>query len=203
MLIPQTVRSTAYALLLLLLCLAMPAWADFQAGLDAHKRGDYKAALHELRPLAERGDAVSQFQLGTMYDSGKGVPQDYVTARQWYEKAANQGDALAQLMLGAIYYDGRGVPKDYGQALRWLNLAANQGNPLAQIKLGLMLSEGALKGGRGAAQDLVRAHMWVNLYTANGNASAAELRDAIAKHMTVAQIAEAQKMAREWTPKTR
>ncbi len=39
------------------LMLATPAWADFQAGLDAHKRGDYETAMKEFRALAEQGDA--------------------------------------------------------------------------------------------------------------------------------------------------
>ena len=50
-------------------------------------------------------------------------------------------------------------------------------------------------------QDYVRAHMWFNLSAAQGNQDAAKNRDNIAKRMTPAQIAEAQKLAREWQPK--
>lgn len=39
--------------------LLAPAWADFQAGLDAVERGDYDTALKEWRPLAEQGDATA------------------------------------------------------------------------------------------------------------------------------------------------
>ncbi len=56
--------------------LATPTWADFQAGRDAYKRGDYDTALKEWRPLAEQGDAQAQFQLGVKYDEGQGVAQD-------------------------------------------------------------------------------------------------------------------------------
>ena len=51
----------------LVLALALPATvlaADFQAGLEAYKRGDYATALEELRPLAEQSDAGAQYTLG-------------------------------------------------------------------------------------------------------------------------------------------
>ncbi|MCH7615541.1 MAG: hypothetical protein IH978_07385 [Nitrospinae bacterium] len=34
------------------LILATPAWADFQAGVNAYERGDYETALAEFRPSA-------------------------------------------------------------------------------------------------------------------------------------------------------
>ena len=61
-----------------------------------------------------------------LYDNGRGVPQDYVKARGWYEKAAAQGNAWAQHNLGVLYDNGRGVPQDYVKAYMWLDLAAAQ-----------------------------------------------------------------------------
>lgn len=55
--------------------------------------------------------------------------------------------------------------------------------------------------GQGVRQDFVQAHMWYNLSAADGEKRAAEARDALAKQMTPAQIAEAQRLAREWKPK--
>jgi len=49
--------------------------------------------------------------------------------------------------------------------------------------------------------DYVRAHMWFSLSAAQGDQDAAKYRDHVAKLMTPAQIAEAQKLAREWQPK--
>ena len=52
-------------LLAILLAYSANAYsADFQAGLDAYKSGDYATALKEWRPLAEQGDASAQFALG-------------------------------------------------------------------------------------------------------------------------------------------
>ena len=115
------------ALVLSFVCLAMPAWADFQSGMDAADRGNYETALREWRPLAEQGDAYAQHNLGVLYANGQGVPEDYVQARQWYEKAAAQGRPESQFYLGVLYANGQGVPQDFVQAHMWYNLAAAHG----------------------------------------------------------------------------
>ncbi|HEV8329150.1 MAG TPA: tetratricopeptide repeat protein [Nitrospiraceae bacterium] len=184
------------AVVLSIVCLAVPARADYKAGEDAFNRGDFATALRKWRPLAEQGDALAQYNLGVLYRKGRGVPQDDVQARQWYEKAAAQGQAKAQYNLGTLYLNGGGVPKDYQQALRWFRMAADQGEALAQTKIGIMYDDG-----QGVPHDFVQAHKWYNLAATNGDKPAAELRDALAKQMTPAQIAEAQQLAREWKPK--
>src|SRR5713226_6618463 len=151
------------ALVLLIVCLTMPAWADFKAGEDAYHRGDYATALREWQPLAEQGHAVAQYNLGLLYANGQGVTKDDAKARQWYEKAATQGHAEAQVNLGILLVYARGGPQDYKMAVYWLRLSANQGNDLAQRKLGLMYERGD-----GVPQDYVRAYMWYSLGTANG-----------------------------------
>ena len=50
--------------------------ADWQAGLDADKKGDYKTAFNEWKPLAEQGDASAQFSLANMYHNGRGTLKD-------------------------------------------------------------------------------------------------------------------------------
>ena len=55
--------------------------------------------------------------------------------------------------------------------------------------------------GEDVSQDDVTAHMWFNLAAASGFSEAARNRDTLARQMTSAQIAEAQKLAREWKPK--
>lgn len=183
-------------LVLSILCLAAPAWADFQAGMTANDREDYATALREWQPLAEQGDALAQYNLGLLYRKGRGVPQDDVQARKWYAKAAAQGLAKAQFSLGTLYFNGEGGPKDYQQALRWFRLAADQGEALAQTKIAIMYDDG-----EGVPQDKVQAYKWFSLAATNGDKPAPMLRDLLAKEMTPAQIAEAQKLASEWKPK--
>lgn len=182
-------------LVLSILCIDSPAWADFQAGMDANNREDYSAALREWRPLAEQGDALAQYNLGVLYRKGRGVPQDDVQARQWFAKSAAQGQAKAQFNLGTLYFNGEGVPKDYQQALRWLRLAADQGEALAQTKIAIMYDHG-----QGVPKNIVQAHKWYSLAATNGDKPANLLRDSLANQMTPAQIAEAQKLAQDWKP---
>lgn len=116
------------SLMLLLIAAALPALADFQAGLDAFQKGDYMTAAKEWRPLAEDGDPGSQFNLGLLYLDGHGVPQSYAEAVTWFRRAAEQDYAPAQHNLGAMYGTGQGVKRDYIQAYKWLNLCAAKGN---------------------------------------------------------------------------
>ncbi|MEE2933713.1 MAG: tetratricopeptide repeat protein, partial [Pseudomonadota bacterium] len=141
---------------------------------------------------AEQGDAFAQFRLGMMYDQGRGVPQDDKTAVKWYRLAAEQGDASAQYNLGLMYRDGYGVPQDDKIAVKWFRLAAEQGDASAQSNLGVMYGFGL-----GVIQDHIYAHMWGNIAALNGNELGAKLRGEFEKKMTPAQIAEAQKLARE------
>jgi TPR repeat protein len=124
---------------------------------------------------------------------------DYPTAVRLFLDLAEMGYPGAQFQLGFLYRRGDGVRQDYAEALKWFQLAANQGNVWAQSNLGFMYRDG-----EGVPQDYVKAHMWFNLASAAAPGTSrgdyAEYRDELAKKMSQAQIAEAQKLAREWKP---
>ncbi len=107
------------------------AWADWDDGVAAYAAGDYATAYREWFPLAERGDAKAQYNLGVIHANGKGVPKNYAEAVKWYRKAAEYGHAGAQFGLGSGYFLGRGVPEDYIKAYMWLSLANGQGHEKA------------------------------------------------------------------------
>jgi TPR repeat protein len=69
------------------------------------------------------------FVLGSMYEDGKGVAQDYGEARDWYEKAADAGNLNAMFNLGQLYLKGQGVDQDYGKAREWFQKSADGGDP--------------------------------------------------------------------------
>lgn len=120
-------RSTPW-LVALITCTALPLAADFAAGLAAYQKGDYVTALKEWRPLAEAGDAPSQYNLGILYLDGHGVPQSPAEAVKWFKRSADQDYTEAQHDLGALYGSGQGVKRDYVQAYKWLNICAAKGN---------------------------------------------------------------------------
>ncbi|MDC4287922.1 SEL1-like repeat protein, partial [Acinetobacter baumannii] len=52
--------------------------------------------IEEIKSIALQGNADAQVKLGLLYIQGLGVPQDYILARQWFEKAAKQGNRDAE-----------------------------------------------------------------------------------------------------------
>jgi TPR repeat protein len=117
---------------------------------------------------------------------------------KWYRLAAEQGYAFAQYDLGVMYDKGEGVLKDYPQAVKWYRLAAEQDYVEAQIHLGVMYANG-----QGVSKDYVLAYMWSDLGAVAGDDTARKNRSDLATKMTPAQIAEAQKLSREWKPTPR
>jgi hypothetical protein len=180
------------------------AAGPLEDGAVAHRRGDYATAVRLWRPLAEQGVAKAQFFIGFMYEAGEGVPQDYAEAAKWVRLAAEQGLAAGQFSLGNMYNTGLGVPRDYAEAVKWYRLAADQGYADAQIKLAFMYGKG-----RGVPLDYVMTHVWFNIAASQYSGSeqaeernrAARARDRAASVLTPAQIAKAEKLAREWKPK--
>jgi len=160
---------------------------------------DYAAAASWYRKAADQGIDTAQTNLGRMYDIGQGVPQDYASAASWYRKAADQGDVYAQYNLGILYAHGRGVTQNYTEAVNWYRKAADQGFASAQFNLADMYFNG-----RGVPQDNILAYMWLDLAAARGRENAGNNRDVyVARRMTPTQIAEAQRLAREWKPTCR
>jgi TPR repeat protein len=147
--------------LLLFAGLALAADGDYQLGLSAYERGDYVEAVQQWLPLAERGDAESQYRIGRLYYYGRGVNQDYAEAADWYLRAAELGHARAQSNIAIMYEEGRGLPVDLGQAAKWYAEAADQGRAVSQNNLGRMYEEG-----RGVEQSDTRA---AELYTEAAN----------------------------------
>ena len=84
------------------------------------------------------------------------------------------------------------------EALKWYRNAAEQEDSMAQFNLGQMYYRG-----RGVPKDFVLALMWYNLAASQGNKFARMSMDDLQKDMTPSQIAEAQRLAREWKPKGR
>ena len=83
--------------------------------------------LEVLQGLANEGHRSASFNLGVLYDTGRGVAQDFRQAARWYRVAAKQGHAAAQFNLGGLYFEGQGVDKDLVRASVWFTLAAVSG----------------------------------------------------------------------------
>lgn len=166
----------------------------YDAGLGVAQ--NHKESMTWFKLAANQGNAEAQTSVGLMYQLGQGVDQDYKEAAKWFSMAADQGNPEAQTCLGLIYKSGQGVNQDYKEAIKWLTLAAEQGLPVAQSNLGGMYANGL-----GVKKDYVQARKWYNIAistSAKKSAGGNKERDTISKKMSARQIAEADRLAKEW-----
>ena len=126
--VPAAARRNWVIIFLYAFVLLLPVQAKaatVRQGAAAFTRGDFNRASSIFIPLAERGNSVAQAYLGFMFETGRGVPQNYSEAAMWYRRSAEQGNGAAQYSLGLLYDKGFGVPRDDVEAHRWLNLSTS------------------------------------------------------------------------------
>ena len=121
---------------------------------------------------------------------------DYETALKEWRPLANQGLAVAQNNLGWMYDQGEGVAQNYAEAMKWYRLAADQGLAAAQNNLGAMYING-----EGVRRNYVQGYMWLSLAAKQGYKRAVLPQGQLERGMTPDELAEAQRLAREWKAK--
>ncbi len=151
-----------------------------------------KMAAYWMGQAAKQGIPEAQRFLAQMYDFGEGVAKNDKASVYWYRKAAEQGDAVAQLILGAMYANGEKVPEDNKEAVKWYTKAAEQGDAVAQLNLAVMYHKG-----EGVIENYVAAYAWTIVAKANGADAAEHNLQILKSRMTLEQIAEAEKLAKE------
>lgn len=132
-----------------------------QQGLDAVAAGNYGEAYWAWRPLADRGVAEAQYQLGWLYANGNGLRVDLARGIAWWRKAAARGHLDAEFAIGMAYLNGHGrtFAPDRPLALKWLSRAGGHGSPDArEILLVLLRTDAAAVIGE--APDLL-AQPWL------------------------------------------
>ena len=141
----------------------------------------------QIRRDAEQGNANAQNELGRMYATGKGVPQDYAMAKAWFLKAAEQGHVDAQFNLGQMYATGNyGIPPNHMEAEQWYRKAAEQGHSIAPKSLGVTQNNiGVMYArGDGVPRDNTEAFKWFTKSAEQGNADGKKhLRRILVGHM--------------------
>lgn len=168
---------------------------------EAYREKAYAKAAELWRPLAEKGDAVAQHALGTLYLEGNGVEQDDATAFMWFLRAANQGNPAAQYNVGASYAAGAGVAQSNVDAAKWFRRAADQGMVFAQLNLGLLYAAGS-----GVPQDNVEAFKWLEIAFAGlppggPRMDVARAMADVSAKMTRDQLIESKQRQRAWQAK--
>lgn len=142
----------------LIMLLGTPAlWADSSDWVQVER-------FEQQLAKAREGKITAMYEVGRMYERGRGVGVDLARAADWYERASSAGNAAAKARLGILHYEGRGVAQDYQQAYKLLSAAANENIPSAQYQLALMYELG-----RGISQDRDQAIKWYSQASKGGD----------------------------------
>ena len=178
------------------------ATAQYQVGLE-YALGDgvemdKSEAARWFRRAAEQKLVEAQVELGLCYAHGDGVAANGSEAIEWFRKAVAQGSMDGEYQIGRCYLEGTGFPKDIEQGVKWIRHAAERGLPAAQNALGQCYEKGT-----GVAKDALQACKWFTLAAARDDANAVDIRVSVAKVealLSKDQVAEAQRLAREFKP---
>ncbi len=111
--------------------------------------------FNKQNELATEGNVKAMYDVGKLYERGRGVNKDISKAAEWFQKAAIEGNTSAQARLGILYFEGRGVKQNYNKALKLLNSAAQANVPSALYQLANMYELGT-----GVKQNLKKSIFW-------------------------------------------
>lgn len=112
--------------------------------VDETVDNNYASAAQNYARAAEVGDAIAQYNLGLIYENGKGIAVDNQKAQSLYLQSAQQGHARAMTQLAGLYFKGVDGKRDDEQALYWYKKAAGLGESGALYQLGLFSETGVV-----------------------------------------------------------
>lgn len=177
-------------------------WVEKSAGRTFRGTVSKKAIDDAWEGLAQTGLANAQYKVGEMYLQGNAsLPQDINQAGEWLFKATKQGHLPATLLISYMLSNDAFADEwtNRKYVFDWVQRAAEGGLANAQF----LLAE-RYEAGEGVPQDYLLAHMWYNLTAAQETQWtkwAQKRRDDLVKQMTADDVSEAQRLAREWSPK--
>ena len=163
---------------------------------------NYTEAAKWFRLAAEQADfALAQSKPWPMmyYQWQRCTARLCKEAAKWLSLGGRTGYVLRHsINLGFMYYHGEGVPQDYTEAGEVVSPGSRTGTKRKAQRACLVM----YYQGQGIPQDYIEAHKWFNLAASQllGEEydAAVDAREETAKKMTPDQIAEAQRLAREW-----
>jgi localization factor PodJL len=147
-------------------------------------------AVRFLTEAAEKGQAVAQYRLGTLYERGQGVTADSAKAMHWYQLAATQGNRKAMHNLAVAYASGPSAKRNMTEAARWFAKAAGLGLSDSQFNLAVLYERG-----EGVQQSLTDAYKWYAIAAASGDAEAKARMSVLETQLDAADKTAASKSA--------
>jgi len=193
------------AALLSLFFAAMPARADFNQGKVAYDTRQWREAIANLRPAAERGDARAMILLGNMYAQGFGVEQDDVEAFVLFRRAAEKDNLEGIRAVATFYQAGRGVSANTRLAIEWFERGAKMGDQTCAFFYAVHLYQGSKGETFDFKPNHAESYKWF-LIASEGMAfpNMAKVAENMAKQvgekLNPLERAAAERGAKEWRP---
>ncbi|MEW6304565.1 MAG: tetratricopeptide repeat protein [Verrucomicrobiota bacterium] len=160
-----------------------------------------KEALSWYKKAAEQGLPEAAYKVGFCYEYAVGVSRpDLPEAAKWYRIAADKGVPEAQYKMGLFQATGQaGLPRNSDVAFVWFRKAAEGGLATAQYEVGSYYKSGF----QGMTRDQVEALKWFLIAASQGDERAVAGVEFQRKFggMTAAQIADAERRAKEFVPR--
>ena len=148
-----------------------------------------------LGRAAQKGNALAEYRLGTLYEKGLGVPLDMKIAADWYAKAAELGNVKAMHNLAVAYANGNGRETNYTEAARWFLSAAQRGLADSQFNLAVLHERGL-----GVRTSLTEAYRWYSIAAAQGDMESNTRVEALLSQIPAADRDTADKAAEAFRP---
>lgn len=170
------------SLVLLLSLLPSPpvSASPLDDALKALEAGSSPKAVEVLLKLANEGNPLAQFRLGSLYYHGHGVAEDENMAIYWWKKSAANGNAEAMYQIAHAYLFGSGAAKSVAdpdrEAAIWYFQAASAGHAEAAYTLGLLFL-----AGKGVIEDHNEAIRWFRNASGKGHLEARKALEAAEK----------------------
>lgn len=120
---------------------------------------DAKKAFSLIQRAANQGNPDAFFELGRLFEQGRGTETSYPDAARAYATAirlSNHRKAL--LALGMLHFQGQGVVHSEVKAAEYFRAAAEAGEPAAQFLMGRIHESGF-----GVPSDPIAAYKWYAL----------------------------------------
>lgn len=202
-----SVCSSVLAALAFVLLFQSAAFADFNEGRRAYDKRDWKNAIINLRPEAERGDDRAMVILANMYSDGLGVQKDLKEAFGLYHRAAQKNNSAGIIAVATMYQNGFGVDPNGKLGIDWFKRSAELGHQTGAFFYGVALYQGSKGATYDVKPDHKEAYKWFRIAAKSDTndrlkKAAATLGDTLAKQLTGEDLTAADREVLLWKPKT-
>lgn len=171
--------------------------AQFQKGLVQLQSGQMEEGARLIRLAANRNQPAAQYRLAKLYESGTGITEDQITARELIQRAANGGNRIAMHDLGNYFASGQGgLDRDIGEALDWFTKAAERGVVDSQFNVAFLR-----EGNEGVPADKETALFWYYVAARQGDQGAPDRISVLSPSFDAATLANIKSRADRFNPK--